>query len=225
MNLKTKYIFSSLVLRSIFLMFLGKINKISLKKAIGALCLALVIEAGVMPSFGTRFVALLPSVEKDEEGMLNYVRGILRENRTGLGAIEELKLAEVILVESVTNKIDPLFVLALMKTESTFYNWSRSFSGALGLMQILPSTGQELAEELNLKWEGDATLLDPYANVKMGVRYFSKLKRRYKDTETSLTAYNFGPGRVDGEEDTESPAFARKVLSNYRYFKERADYY
>lgn len=205
-------------------MFLGKVNKITLKKALGIFCLALALEAGVMPSFGTRFVALLPSAERDA-GMLDYVRGILRENRTGLGSIEELKLAEVILVESVTHKLDPLFVLALMKTESTFYNWSRSFNGALGLMQILPSTGEELASEMNLKWEGETTLLDPYSNVKMGVRYFSKLQRRYKDTETSLTAYNFGPGRVDEEDEAESPHFARKVLSNYRYFKERADFY
>lgn len=205
-------------------MFLGKINKINLKKALGVLCLALIIEAGVMPSFGSRFVALFPSTDRDES-MLGYVRNVLSENRTGLGSIEELKLAEVILVESVTHKIDPLFVLALMKTESTFYNWSRSFNGAIGLMQILPSTGQELASEIKLKWEGESTLLDPYSNVKLGVRYFSKLKHRYKDTETSLTAYNFGPGRVDEEEQAESPFFARKVLSNYRYYKERADFY
>lgn len=210
--------------RSIFLMFHGKINKIPFKKAIGALCLALVIEAGVMPAFGTRFVLPLPSAEKDA-GVFAHVLGVLRENRTGLGSIEELKLAEVILMESVTHKLDPLFVLALMKTESTFYNWSRSVQGALGLMQILPSTGQELAGEMNLKWEGETTLLDPYANVKMGVRYFAKLRDRYKDTETSLSAYNFGPARIDRAEAAASPAFARRVLSNYELFKQRADFY
>ncbi|CAG1066344.1 Soluble lytic murein transglycosylase [uncultured bacterium] len=205
-------------------MFHGKLNKMNLKKVLAVFCLALVIEAGVMPSFASRFVALLPQADRDAS-MLDYVRSVLKENRTGLGSIEELKLAETILVESVTNKLDPLFVLALMKTESTFYNWSRSFNGALGLMQILPSTGQELAGELNLKWDGEGTLLDPYANVKMGVRYFSKLQDRYKDTETSLTAYNVGPGRVDSAEEELPQGFARKVLSNYRYFKERADFY
>jgi soluble lytic murein transglycosylase-like protein len=205
-------------------MFLGKINKINLKKALAAFCLAIVIEAGVMPAFSSRFVALLPHSDRDES-MLDYVHGILKENRTGLGSLEELKLAETILMESVTNKVDPLFVLALMKTESTFYNWSKSFNGALGLMQILPSTGEELAGELHLKWEGEGTLLDPYANVKMGVWYFSKLQDRYKDTETSLTAYNVGPGRVDSGVSDVPPLFARKVLSNYRYFKERADFY
>lgn len=206
------------------MMFHGKINKINLKKVLVAFCLAIVIEAGVMPAFTSRFVALLPQTGRDAS-MLDYVHGILKENRTGLGSIEELKLAEAILMESVTNKIDPLFVLALMKTESTFYNWSKSFNGALGLMQILPSTGEELAGELNLKWDGEGTLLDPYANVKMGVRYFSKLQDRYKDTETSLTAYNVGPGRVDSGVEGLPPVFARKVLSNYRYFKERADFY
>lgn len=206
------------------MMFHGKINKINLKKVLAAFCLAVVIEAGVMPAFSSRFVALLPQTGRDES-MLDYVHSILKENRTGLGSIEELKLAETILVESVTNKLDPLFVLALMKTESTFYNWSKSFGGAVGLMQILPATGEELASELNLKWDGEGTLLNPYANVKMGVRYYSKLQRRYKDTETSLTAYNIGPGRVDSGVQDVSPVFAKKVLSNYRYFKERADFY
>ena len=177
-----------------------------------------------MPEFSSRFVSLFPQDSRGS-GMLDYVHGILKENRTGLGSIEDLKLAEVILVESVKNKIDPLFVLALMKTESTFNNWSRSFNGALGLMQILPSTGEELASELNMRWKGEGTLFDPFANVKMGVSYFSKLQDRYKDTETSLTAYNMGPGRVDAGVEGEAPVFARKVLSNYRYFKERADFY
>ena len=205
-------------------MFLGKINKINLKKALAVFCLAIIIEAGVVPAFSSKFVGLFPQ-ESREGGMLDYVHGIRKENRTGLCSIEELKLAEVILLESVTHKIDPLFVLALMKTESTFNNWSRSFNGALGLMQILPSTGEELASELNMRWKGEGTLFDPFANVKMGVSYFSKLQDRYKDTETSLTAYNMGPGRVDAGVEGEAPVFARKVLSNYRYFKERADFY
>jgi len=224
MNRKTKYILLRPFLWSIFLMFNGKINKMNLKRVLAALCLALVVEAGVMPVFSSSFVAVGPQDGRDES-MLDYVHSILKENRTGLGSLEELKLAETILVESVTNKLDPLFVLALMKTESTFYNWSKSISGALGLMQILPSTGEELAGELNLKWDGEGTLLNPYANVKMGVRYFSKLQERYKDTERSLTAYNFGPGRVDASEAGLPPVFAKKVLSNYRYFKERADFY
>ena len=199
-------------------------NKINFKKAFAALILALVIEAGVMPEFSSRFVSLFPQDSRDL-GMLDYVHGILKENRTGLGSIEELKLAEVILVESVKNKIDPLFVLALMKTESTFNNWSKSMNGALGLMQILPSTGEELASELNMRWKGEGTLFDPFANVRMGVSYFSKLQDRYKDTETSLTAYNMGPGRVDAGVEGVEPVFARKVLSNYRYFRERADFY
>ena len=80
------------------------------------------------------------------EKTITYVRDVLKESRTGLGSLEEFKLAEVILFESVSHRIDPLFVLALIKTESTFYNWSRSDNGAVGLMQIRPATGEELAE-------------------------------------------------------------------------------
>lgn len=161
-------------------------------------------------------------------GLVGYMSGILRENRTGLGPIEEAKLARVILAESASHEIDPLFVLALIQTESMFYNWSKSFTGALGLMQISPATGEEIAARLNLEWNGKETLLNPYLNVKMGVHYFSLLNERYKDREMSLAAYNIGPGRLDSEMRENRMAgrgYVNKVLNNYRDLKERADYY
>lgn len=208
-------------------MFLGKSNKMWVKKGAAAFALALLLEAFFMPSLASRFAHWAP-VTHQTEAERSYVLNVLRENRTGLGSLEELKLAEVILMESVAHRIDPLFVLALIKTESTYYNWSKSLNGAMGLMQILPSTGRELAEELDLRWEGDRTLLDPYANVKMGVHYLSSLQRRYKDVGVSLAAYNMGPGRVDSrlEEGAEpGQGFASRVLTNYKMLKQRAEYY
>lgn len=208
-------------------MFLGKLNKMYLKKAATAIALAFVLEAALIPSLGSRFSDWFHESDAPE-ARLGYMMDVLSGYKTGLGSLEELKLAEVILVESVAHKIDPLFVLALIKTESTFYNWSKSFNGAVGLMQILPSTGRELAGELKLKWKGEETLLDPYTNVKMGVHYFSSLKRRFKDTEVSLAAYNIGPGQIDiriREGDEVGQAFSNRVLSNYRHLKERAEFY
>src|SRR4030066_1144821 len=123
--------------------------------------------------------------------------GGLGRYRTGLGPHEELKLAKVIFAESLRYEMDPLFVLALIKTESAYYNWSKSFTGALGLMQIRPETGEELAGQLKLEWNGEQTLLDPYLNVRMGVHYLSSLHKRYNDMDFSLAAYNVGPGRLD----------------------------
>lgn len=203
-----------------------KSNRVYLKKAAAAAALAIFFEAAVLPSLNNslwRFES-----EQYERGSFGYVHDVLKENRTGLGSMEELKLAEVIFIESVSHKLDPLFVLALIKTESTFYNWSKSFTGAVGLMQIQPSTGKEVAAELKLNWKGEETLLNPYLNVKMGVHYFSALRDRYNDdTIATLAAYNIGPGYFDSRQpyDDAGARFATKVLRNYRDFKEKADFY
>ncbi|MBI5562095.1 MAG: lytic transglycosylase domain-containing protein [Deltaproteobacteria bacterium] len=169
-----------------------------------------------------------PEARRDE-AMLAYVRGVLGSHSTGLGAAEENALARFIIDESEVSKIDPLFVLALMKTESGFYNRSKSSKGAVGLMQLLPSTGEEVAGRLRLRWRGTDTLLDPYVNVKMGVYYFTSLKRRYnQDTRITLAAYNAGPtnisGRIRSGEDI-GAGFADRVFKHYNELKEGAEGY
>ncbi|WKZ33260.1 MAG: lytic transglycosylase domain-containing protein [Thermodesulfobacteriota bacterium] len=200
-----------------------------LRKGLAVFAFAIVLGAVFAPSLTSgKFVAgVFPDGDRSLNSSRHYVLDVLRENRTGLGALEELKLAEVIIMESVEHKLDPLFVLALIETESTFYNWSRSLRGAMGLMQIMPSTGEEIARQLRLEWKGEETLLDPYTNIKMGVHYFSKLKRRYKDVGLTLAAYNAGPGKVDAwMRDGIGPSafYAERVLENYRRFLERAAY-
>jgi soluble lytic murein transglycosylase len=68
----------------------------------------------------------------------------------------------------------------------------------MGLMQILPSTGEELAYRLGVPWHGARTLFDPVANVRLGVAYLKELSARYDDDlSIALAAYNWGPGRID----------------------------
>jgi soluble lytic murein transglycosylase-like protein len=180
------------------------------------------MEACFMPALGgdARMAAPRPS-----DGRAPYVLDVLRRSRTGLSSVEEAHLAEVILRESAAYEMDPLLVLALMKTESEFYNWSKSLKGAVGLMQILPSTGRALARELSLDWDGEGTLFNPYINVKMGIHYLSALNGRYNDTATTLAAYNAGPtGAAYMARRGDPPArFAARVLGNYRDMKEGAE--
>jgi hypothetical protein len=123
-----------------------------------------------------------------------YVLDVLRGHHTGLDLVSELKLAEVIVVESRRYKIEPALILALIETESTYYIWAKSRVGARGLMQVRPRTGKYLAEELELEWEGMKTLFDPYTNVKLGVHYLAELLERFGgDTDKALAAYNRGP--------------------------------
>jgi soluble lytic murein transglycosylase len=67
----------------------------------------------------------------------------------------------------------------------------------MGLMQILPSTGEEFAGKLGIEWMGKDTLFDPTINVKLGTAYLRELANRYGDVSVALAAYNWGPGRID----------------------------
>lgn len=179
---------------------------------------------------GTVYAGLLVShaQARSGEAIADYIRNVVHSSRTGLGAAEEVRLAHVIVGESKAHNVDPLLMLALIKTESEFNNWSRSSKGALGLMQILPSTGQEIAGRLSLQWRGEATLFDPYMNVKLGVYYFKFLRNRYNhDDKLSLAAYNAGPGRVSAmmEAGTVSAAFSDRVMVHYKELKKEAEGY
>ncbi len=203
-------------------------NRITIRRAAAIAALAFFFEAAVFTSGHWGFIEALTG--SDERGSFALIQDVLREERTGLGVRQEFSVAQAIHGESIAHRIDPLFILALIETESTYYNFSRSVNGALGLMQILPSTGRVLASDLKLRWDGEQTLLDPNVNVKMGVHYFSTLRELYNDDmESSLAAYNVGPTEVSQRlrrgHGGGAGDFVKKVLDNYREIKERAEYY
>lgn len=117
---------------------------------------------------------------------------------------------------------DPVLIVAVIMTESSFNPSSRSHMGALGLMQILPRTGQSLAVETERPWSGDHVLFDPYLNISLGVRYLAKLQKRFGAMETALVAYNYGPGRVEEMLKRGDPLpteYTRRVLTRYHQFR------
>jgi len=125
------------------------------------------------------------------------VRGQLARRHTGLTSRELDSLAETIVVEAARQHLDPALVMAVMHVESRFNNFAVSPVGAMGLMQILPSTGEELARKQGVVWRGAATLFDPFVNVQLGTAYLRELSNRYGKLATALAAYNWGPGRID----------------------------
>jgi len=131
------------------------------------------------------------------EAEIAGIRAFLETRPTGLTRAEVDQLARTIVAEARRNALDPVLVMALIHVESRFNNFAVSPVGALGLMQILPSTGEELAAELGVAWRGPQTLFDPIANVRLGVAYLRQLSQRYEDLTTALAAYNWGPGRID----------------------------
>jgi soluble lytic murein transglycosylase len=108
-------------------------------------------------------------------------------------------LARPVLHKDVINryaaeyKIDPLFVMALIRTESSFLRDARSPRGAVGLMQLMPETGMEMARREGLTIPLEA-LAEPEVNIHLGFHYLSVLRQEFKeDTIALLAAYNAGP--------------------------------
>ena len=83
--------------------------------------------------------------------------------------------------------VDYEMVKAVIQTESDWNHKVVSTSGAIGLMQVLPSTAKS---EFNTPKQD---LFDPYVNVTVGIKYLSELNERFDDLESTLTAYSHGP--------------------------------
>lgn len=127
--------------------------------------------------------------EKIRKVISNYQRRMNPEH------FEEIP--EMILAESKAYGYDPMFLTALIITESSFDNKARSHRGAMGLMQILPRTGVALASEKEVEWKGSPTLYNPEINIALGTYYLNKLQSRFGDLNLALEAYNHGPTRLD----------------------------
>ena len=83
-------------------------------------------------------------------------------------------------------------IKAVIKQESNYMPNAISSKGAIGLMQIMPSTGALLGIE------DEELLKDPYTNIMTGTKYLSQMLNRYDGRlDLSLSAYNAGPNLVD----------------------------
>lgn len=153
-----------------------------------------------------------PVVDAVREHLLDYQR------RTGLTRGEIADLALTIVGEARRHRMDPALALAVMHVESRYNAFAVSSKDAMGLMQIVPSTGEELAARLGIRWEGPHTLFDPTTNVRIGMAYLQQLRDRYGNWSTALAAYNWGPGRIDRRLSRGAPLptiYARLVLEAY----------
>ncbi|NHA14056.1 transglycosylase SLT domain-containing protein [Thioalkalivibrio sp. XN279] len=94
--------------------------------------------------------------------------------------------------------IHSAWVYGVARSESLFVPDARSSAGALGLMQLMPATGRQLARRAGLPWNGSPTLIDPDTNITLGTTYLADMLARYDGHRVLATAaYNAGPSRVD----------------------------
>jgi soluble lytic murein transglycosylase len=92
--------------------------------------------------------------------------------------------------------LDPYIVAALVAQESTFDAGIRSSANAIGLMQMLPSTGRRYARKMGIRPFSERTLTNAETNVKLGTQYYTDLIERFGAAHLALASYNAGEHRV-----------------------------
>lgn len=135
---------------------------------------------------------------KSHDAEVRAILATLERYNTRLAHFEVEALANTIAFEARHHQVTPSLVLAVMHVESRYNNFAVSPVGALGLMQVMPQTGAEVASWLGIRYVGPQSLFDPETNVAIGVAYLKWLLDRYHDLPTALAAYNWGPGHIDG---------------------------
>jgi peptidoglycan lytic transglycosylase len=110
-----------------------------------------------------------------------------------------LRHERVIAEQAKKNHVDPYLIAALINAESGFREGVVSDAGAVGLMQVRPSTAAPVARAAGIEGEmTTAALSDPETNIRVGTRYFAYLVKRYdKDVQLALAAYNAGLTNAD----------------------------
>lgn len=98
--------------------------------------------------------------------------------------------------EASVREISPFLMMSLMRQESRFKQKIISSAGAIGLMQLMPSTARSVARKINVKSISKRSLTDPKINILLGSEYLKLLFAQFNDSALLTTAsYNAGPSR------------------------------
>lgn len=143
---------------------------------------------------------------------------------------------EDVRLEATARRVDPIWVVALMRQESMFDPDARSPADARGLMQLLPSTAKRVASEMGNS-EQDIDLTRPLVNIRLGIAYLHSLSDRFGgDMLKALAAYNAGEAAADRWQQQfgalahdefvesityrETRDYVKRVAGNYRIYRE-----
>lgn len=158
--------------------------------------------------------ATLKDFKGDKEFAL-YVKKYLEKTNPRLGTDTFVK---AVFAESRLYEYDPIFLMAVIKTESQFNEKAIGSAGEIGLMQIKPDTAQWICKKKGLDWKGPKALKIPEYNIKVSALYFKYLKKTL-DSKSSryVNAYNMGIGKLGRlpASAVHAHPYYHKVIKNY----------
>jgi soluble lytic murein transglycosylase len=146
--------------------------------------------------------------------VLDLVKSSLSQEQKG----KAFEIARSVIVEANHHKMDPLFLLAVIHTESKFNNNAVGTHGELGLMQILPRTAKWLAAQAGLPTD-NLDLRVPAINIRLGATYIAFLRHSFKNQSVRyISAYNMGAANVRHliATNVEPSVYATRILTSYK---------
>lgn len=131
---------------------------------------------------------------------------------------------EKVLSHSEQANINPAWAYGVIRRESAFAPDALSSKGAVGLMQLLPSTAKSISRSLPRKYRSKPKLTHADTNLALGTHYLHKMLERFSgQTVLATAAYNAGAARIMGWLPTETALDAERWIETIP-FKETRDY-
>lgn len=140
-----------------------------------------------------------------EVDMIGALARSIGGDNLGIYAAKEARKSAIDVVEPLFplikvpphGELEPAVTLGIIRQESAFDPQAKSQAGALGMMQLLPSTAKDIAKGLKLNFHSNKLTNEPSYNIRLGQHYISQLVGRFNGSYIlAIAAYNAGPARV-----------------------------
>jgi soluble lytic murein transglycosylase len=146
---------------------------------------------------GKRYKKSIVSTFEKHEGIDKNILATVQKRLPKKWNYKARSITATIIKEAADHGLDPYFVMAVISGESSFNPLAIGPVGEIGMMQLRPATGEWMAKKIKMNWQGERTLRDPIANIKLGTAYLSWLRQKFNNqSQLYLAAYNMGPKSV-----------------------------
>ncbi len=158
-----------------------------------------------------------------------------RKDREFLPYSYPLGFRDIVTRAADSENLDAHLIAALIREESRYDPEVISWAGAVGLMQLMPSTADILKDDMDMEIEDHSGLQDAGKNISLGTHYFSRLVRNFNNIPLAIAAYNAGektlrkwmsrfndhdiPEFIENIPYKETRRYVKKVLKSYWQYR------